>query len=220
MNDICIVVYTHSKSSKCWEPYFSRLEKYASGMEVYALSNTDAIKSYVGPNNYYIYGEEESFTKSWVNAFDKLPIKAHKYFVYNQEDFILYDQVNVDMLDEAKTLVDTGINHFSKLIKSGGGEFCFQSTLNDVNKYINFLSKYPINQIWDEIQLSSKSVGEYECRYMPEEWTGFKRGLYHYDSKVWPYIATALNKGEWNDHEYPLEIKQIFDEFNEGKEII
>jgi hypothetical protein len=196
------------------------LEKYASGMEVYALSNTDAIKSYVGPNNYYIYGEEESFTKSWVNAFDKLPIKAHKYFVYNQEDFILYDQVNVDMLDEAKTLVDTGINHFSKLIKSGGGEFCFQSTLNDVNKYINFLSKYPINQIWDEIQLSSKSVGEYECRYMPEEWTGFKRGLYHYDSKVWPYIATALNKGEWNDHEYPLEIKQIFDEFNEGKEII
>jgi hypothetical protein len=195
------------------------LEKYASGMEVYALSNTDVIKSYVGPNNYYIYGEEESFTKSWVNAFDKLSIKTHKYFVYNQEDFILYDQVNGDMLDEAKILVDSGINHFSKLIKSGGGEFCFQSTLNNVNKYINFLSKYPINQIWDEVQLSSKSLGEYECRYIPEEWTGFKRGLYHYDSKVWPYVATALNKGRWNTHEYPFEIEEIFKEFNDGKEI-
>jgi hypothetical protein len=49
---------------------------------------------------------------------------------------------------------------------------------------------------------------------MPEEWIGFKRGLYHYDSKVWPYIATALNKGTWNIHEYPNEIQAIFDEFN------
>ena len=220
MNDICIVVYTHSKSSKTWKPYFNRLKKYATGMEVYALSNTDEIKNYVDHDNCYIYGEEEPFTQSWLNAFDKLSVKSHKYFVYNQEDFILYDHVNVDMLNEAKSLIDSGMNHFSKLIKSGGAEFCFQSTLNDVNKYINFISKYPIEKIWDEIQISSKSIGEYECRYMPEEWVGFKRGLYHYDSKVWPYVATALNKGEWNSYEYPFEIKQIFDEFNGGKEIL
>lgn len=214
MKDVCIVVYTNSKSSKAWNPYFGRLKKYATGMKVYALSNTDEIKNYVGADNCYIYGEEEPFTQSWLNAFDKLSIKSHKYFVYNQEDFILYDSVNLYMLNEAIELIESGVNHFTKLIKSGGSEFCFQSTLNDSNKFISFMSKYPIDKIWDETHLSAKSIGEYETRYIPDDWVGFKRGLEHYDSKVWPYIATALNKGVWNTHEYPMELQYVFDEYN------
>jgi hypothetical protein len=41
-----------------------------------------------------------------------------------------------------------------------------------------------------------------------------KRGLYHYDSLVFPYIATAINKGKWNLNEYQQELNPMFEEYN------
>ena len=41
-----------------------------------------------------------------------------------------------------------------------------------------------------------------------------KRGLFHYDSLVWPYIATAINKGKWNTSEYSQELDALSKEYN------
>jgi hypothetical protein len=40
-----------------------------------------------------------------------------------------------------------------------------------------------------------------------------KRGMYHYDSSVFPYIATAINKGKWNYSEYQTELDSLFAEY-------
>ena len=40
-----------------------------------------------------------------------------------------------------------------------------------------------------------------------------KRGMYHYDSIVFPYIATAINKGKWNMSEYQTELDKMFNEY-------
>ena len=40
-----------------------------------------------------------------------------------------------------------------------------------------------------------------------------KRGIHHYDSEIYPYIATAVVKGLWNLSEYPVEIGDIMSEF-------
>ena len=40
-----------------------------------------------------------------------------------------------------------------------------------------------------------------------------KRGLYHYDSKVFPHISTALVKGRWNMSEYPQEMTELIKEY-------
>jgi len=40
-----------------------------------------------------------------------------------------------------------------------------------------------------------------------------KRGLHHYDSKVFPYIASALVKGDWCS-EYKDELKGILGLYN------
>jgi hypothetical protein len=37
--------------------------------------------------------------------------------------------------------------------------------------------------------------------------------LYHYDSFVYPYVATAINKGKWNLNEYTEELNPIFEEY-------
>ena len=41
-----------------------------------------------------------------------------------------------------------------------------------------------------------------------------KRGIYHYDTVVWPHISTALVKGKWNLSEYPHEMQRAFEEYN------
>ena len=37
--------------------------------------------------------------------------------------------------------------------------------------------------------------------------------MYHFDSLVYPYIATAIVKGKWNFQEYP-ELKKLLDSYN------
>ena len=39
-----------------------------------------------------------------------------------------------------------------------------------------------------------------------------KRGMYHFDSKVFPYTATAIVKGKWNFSEYSRELKEVLAE--------
>ena len=41
-----------------------------------------------------------------------------------------------------------------------------------------------------------------------------KRGIYHYDSYVFPIIATAITKGKWNVSEYKKELEPLLVEFN------
>ena len=40
-----------------------------------------------------------------------------------------------------------------------------------------------------------------------------KRGSNHYDSELYPYIATALVKGKWNLSEYQKELGDLLEEY-------
>lgn len=219
-NDVCIAVYTHQNRSSLWNIFFSRLKKHAPQFPVFAMNNTDEIAAYVEKERCHVYSDKEDFSESWKPMCDKMIASGFKYMVFSLEDEILYADVNIKMFEESVQLVESRINKFSKLIKSGGSEFCFQVGLHNIKDYMDLLTVYPIKRIWDEQELSIKSMGKYESPIIPEEWVGFKRGLYHYDSKVWPYIATALDKGKWNSHEYPSEIQEIFNEFNGGQKIM
>jgi len=44
-----------------------------------------------------------------------------------------------------------------------------------------------------------------------------KRGLYDYDSNIFPYIATAIVKGKWNYSEYKNELDILFDMYKINK---
>ena len=46
-----------------------------------------------------------------------------------------------------------------------------------------------------------------------------KRGVYHCDSIIFPYISTAIVKGKWNESEYKNELNSVFTEFNINKTI-
>ena len=40
-----------------------------------------------------------------------------------------------------------------------------------------------------------------------------KRGLYHYDSRVYPYVSTAISAGKWNTREYKQELAILAEEY-------
>jgi hypothetical protein len=40
-----------------------------------------------------------------------------------------------------------------------------------------------------------------------------RRGMFHYDSSVYPYVATAICKGKWNLSEYK-ELEQLLKDYN------
>ena len=77
-----------------------------------------------------------------------------------------------------------------------------QGTLNNLNLKKLILSHSKTTQL----------VGDFNFRniFGNEK----QRGIYHYDSLVFPYIATAINKGKWNMSEYSNELDKLFGEYN------
>ncbi len=40
-----------------------------------------------------------------------------------------------------------------------------------------------------------------------------KRGMYHYDSEIFPHVSTALVKGKWNMSEYESELGLLMSKY-------
>ena len=95
------------------------------------------------------------------------------------------------------------------------------SYLNDLHKratdskgHYDSLFGYITNYAWN-----ARGDGGYDCKTEIIstgeilESLNF-RGGNHYDSNVYPYIATALVRGKWNINEYPNELGNILKNYN------
>ena len=172
----------------------------------------------------YIYNNADPYYKHWLNALEQI---EDDYFIYNQEDFLLYDNISLTELDRLKNfLINNPKYSFARLIKSGQNLpqceveksifpigyksyplYSMQATLWNKNRFIE-LYKHTMQHKWFESE-------DYEasCRILNIE------GIYyynnesvrggHYDSSIYPYVATAVVKGRWNLSEYPLELGNI-----------
>ena len=75
----------------------------------------------------------------------------------------------------------------------------------------------PGNNIWEfEGNTNKKYLNDLISLCSFDEKLDIKRGKYHYDSSVFPYVCTAVIKGKWNFKEYKKELYEIFynKEFN------
>jgi hypothetical protein len=57
--------------------------------------------------------------------------------------------------------------------------------------------------IWDLEVHGQRSFRKLGMRGYQPATTGPRRGKHHGESKIYPYIATAIVKGKWNISEYP-----------------
>jgi len=230
MNNLALVTYTHSNCRDVWPSYFTRLNHFLNEIDSFVFNDKPfeeysrhKFLTYDDVSPYYL-----EYTKC-LNQFD------HKYVIYMQEDFILYLRPNLELLNRYLNILekDHSISYI-RLLRCGDvtsqqyeDNLFYISKDGRSNQSINSYSMQPT--IWRKADL----IKLYETAARPKfgEYIEYAHamnklninGLYHYsneksrgghfDSSVFPYIATAIVKKKWNVSEYPDELKSVFREF-------
>ena len=158
-----------------------------------------------------------------------------EYCIYISEDYILYDNVQENTINEYNKVLDDNPHlSFIRFIKGGIANLSFPKYAGrkDLFELHHSIPYFYTNQaaLWrtrdlEKIHQHGPNLHianmDYENSF---EWRATqtcqeldikglfcyhgekKRGMYHYDSNVFPHIATALVKGKWNISEYQEEL--------------
>jgi hypothetical protein len=226
-DNIALIIDTNSNYSDVWPPCFGRLDQYASGIKKYAF--TDTVKDIPTDITPITYDNNVSYRNQFLSCIEQV---KEKYIIYTSEDYYLYDFVQQEKIEEISEVLDNTEYSFCKFIK---GPEKVEHFKNDLY-IIDFDSPNLFAQqasLWDTRAFESifraapsengrmqhePNGGDY-CRQLGIRgllhYGGTpKRGIHHHDSNIYPCIATAVVKGQWNLSEYPNEMKSIIDEFN------
>jgi len=219
--DSPIVVYTHTDMKDIWPMFFGQLKKYISNTKVYVAINQN--DSYLSDYIQILYDDNKKYTERWKQI---LPQISEEIILFLHEDMILFNSIKVDYIKKYYNYIKNNEVNSIKLILAGDtfSESSIDSTLvyNDYSKFsiqptivtkeffLTTLNSVGQLNIWEFEQAVSPTGRDYMVRIGGEK----KRGLYHYDSLVFPYIATAINKGKWNLIEYEDVLNPLFEEYN------
>ena len=231
-HDLALVIDTNSNYSDIWKPCFSRLEKHFGKIKKYVF--TDSITNI--PSNLIpvLYENNQSYRNQFLSCINQVP---EKYILYTSEDYILYKDVEVNVIDRLCKILDTSSFSFVKLIKGPERTLPFEQDLFEIDKNdSNFFAQQA--SIWKtrdfekifstapahNTRMDHEPMGSFICRSLKFRGLQYyanspKRGMSHYDSLAYPYMATAVVKGKWNTSEYPDELAQVFSEYSINPEI-
>lgn len=224
MEDLAFFVYTHSSYSDCWPLFFNQTKKYLPDFKKYIFVDKELNSI---PSNYQIilYNDNDSYQKRMVDCLNQL---QENYCFLQHEDMFLYKKPNLELLQQYLALLKIKEIDFIKLIK--GGEirdipfensstlkiipkdskwiFTIQPSLWKTKKLIEVYNNAPGKTIWEAETLVQKYCRENDIKGLYHFNNEPKRGKYHFDSDIFPYIATAISKGKWVISEYP-ELKEL-----------
>jgi len=194
------------------------------------------------PEEYEIvlYEKDRMYREQFSSSITQIP---ESYCIYVSEDYILYDDIAGELIEEyVKILGKERELSFIRFVKGGvvNLNYLNYQNHNDLYELYNFLPYFYTNQaaLWRTRDLErihqlgpnlhigntdEENSFEFQATKTCEK-LGIrgvfcyhgepKRGIYHYDSKVFPHICTALVKGKWNIAEYPNELSPLLEEYN------
>jgi len=228
MKNIGLITYTNSVMKDVWPAYFGQLEKHLQGINSYSFSDIDFdsnMKDHVALK----YNNLDHYYRQYLGCLESV---IEDYVIYAQEDFILYDDVTCESLQKYCSFLEKSDYSFVRLIRCGyktpldvhvesdmyevdintNDAFAMQATLWKKKK-LRELYEYVKSEKWYEgdhwndgcRKLGVKGVLTYNGES--------QRGKSHYDSIVYPYTCTAVNKGYWNINEYGTFLFKIFNEY-------
>jgi hypothetical protein len=216
-----LVIYTHTDMKDVWPMFFGQLKKYIGDEKIYVAVNED--DSYLSDYIRIIYDDSKAYTDRWVEI---LPHIKEELLLFMHEDMILFDSPKFDLIEKYSEYVNNKMVDSVKLIYAGEGgmewpedktlivnpysKFSIQPTIFRKELLQQLVEGLPNKNIWE----FEEAIISYGSDFMVRLGNEKKRGLYHYDSIVWPYIATAINKGKWNMSEYSKELDSLFREYN------
>jgi len=224
-----IILYTHTDVKDVWPPFFGQTKKYLNGFKKYIFVNDNDINI---PEEYNIvlYDDSKIYRKRFLSCLQQLD---DEFVMIHHEDMFLYGEPDINKL---KIYQDRLTNQYSfvKLIRGGNSRgksddiypelkkidksfeyiFAIQPTIWKREKLIELLENSSGDTIWEFEVAAQKTCRDRNILGYYVDDGGVKRGRFHWDSKVYPYVATAVVKGKWNIKEYPEELKKISEDYN------
>jgi hypothetical protein len=230
IRNVAIVVFTHSNYSDVWPIFFGQAAKYLGKFKIYLFvdKHMEGIPDDV---EVILYDENDDYQTRFATCLQQV---EEQYVILHHEDMPLYAEPNIDRIKDYVHMIAKHQFDSVKLLK--GGEmngtphkdlkelilipsssswlFSIQPTIWERDKLQLIYDETQGNTIW-EFEVNAQQI----CRnHKMKNYYYYdgepKRGRYHFDSKVYPYIATAVSKGKWVMSEYPKELGQLLKEYN------
>lgn len=185
-------------------------------------SNSDFRKDYTVLK----YDDNESYKRRILSCVNQL--NDEEIILFTHEDMFLYSKPNIGVISEYINLIDKEkcdiiklIRAFENLEKSNLHSFLYknpekqlfsiQPSLLKVKTLKKVFANVPGENIWEfEGNTNSSYLGNINSLCSFDKNLEQKRGKYHYDSSIYPYVCTAVIKGKWNFKEYKKELFEIF----------
>jgi hypothetical protein len=226
-NQIALITWTHNEYSDIWPLYFGRLDKHVNYQKSYIFldEQSDKIED---KHIQLVNNDKEPFYKRFMDCLNQID---EEYVLYLQEDHIFYDDCQEHELDRVFEFLKNNDYSCVRLIKSGelGGpqiaenlyeipknstySFSQQSAIWKRADLLKLFELYKPNTYRD-VEAFGSTAMRYarlkSCYYYNNE---PQRGSLHYDSSIFPYVATAVCKGQWNLSQYPKILKEALEEY-------
>ncbi len=219
-----ILVYTHSDYSWVWKYWHQQTDKFLHNFDKICMSNSNS--SFRDDYLVIKYNDKLTYKDRVLSCLNE--IDDNEIVLFCHEDMFLYKKPNFEIIDEYINLVKNDncelvklIRAFENLDKSNLHKklfknpdkqlFSIQPTIIKIKTLKHIYKTVPGENIWEfEANTSKKYLKDLIslCSFDPD--VDKKRGKFHYDSSVYPYICTAVIKGKWNFKEYKKELFEIF----------
>ena len=242
MKELSLIINTVSKNKDLWPMFFGQIEKHSPpGLFHKKYILVDSCE-HEFPQGYEVlfYDKDKTYTEQFTACIAQIP---EMLCIYVSEDYILYDDIEEELIREyVELLQDDKELSFIRLVKGGIVNLDYLKYENYENLYelYNFLPYFYTNQaaVWRTRDLEKihqegpnlhignpdyENSFEFQATHTCEQlgikgvfcyYGEPKRGIYHYDSKVFPHICTALVKGKWNLGEYKEELTPLLTQYN------
>ena len=228
---IALVTYTNSVMSDVWPLYFGQLDKHAPELKSYVFCDSfDKNSACLKNHNLLQYNNSDHYYKQYMGCLERV---EEDYIIYSQEDFFLYDSINYKKIHEYCDFLDRSDHSFVRLIRAGyrhGLDVHAERDLWEVDinsddafsMQVTLWKKSQIKKLYDNVKSEKWLEADHwnvGCRdsnisgvfcYNGEN----KKGKFHYDSLVYPYTCTGINRGKWNINEYGDFLLKMFKVYN------
>ncbi len=219
-----ITLYTHTDAKDVWSAWYGQYQKYLNDYDLCLCVNSgvDIGNEPIAQHQIVYYNNEQTYTQRLDHIMKQL---GERTILFLHEDMILYSEVDHERIEEYTQLIENDQAKSIKLIYAGDmfylssvhdelvkndySKFSIQPTIIKTQTLLKILNNVGNLNIWDFENAIVNNDGHYMAKVGGET----KRGMFHFDSMVFPYIATAIVKGKWNMSEYPSELGNIFSEY-------
>ena len=221
-----ILVYTHSDVSWVWPFWIKQTQKYFPDHKKVVFINSDYEGDAFEEAGYTSikYNDSQKYTDRMTSCLEQLD--PEDVIIFHHEDMFLYDDPDHDRLAEYESLVSEDQADLIKLLRNGNTliphlpkmglyknppeyGFAIQPTVIKVRTLLRIYRHVPGETIWQFETNAQRLVSEWDLVNLFIADAAPQRGMHHWDSNIYPYVATAVVKGQWNFMEYASELEQI-----------